>query len=343
MMDSPLISIIIPCWNEEKFIGKILDDLDMQDYPQDKMEIFVVDGNSTDGTIPIVNGFLKKNPHVRMLVNDKQYVPFALNLGITHAHGEWIIIMGSHARYPINYVSTLINASLQLNADNVGLRCRAVPPDATATSLAIATALSSPFGMGNSWFRIGSTQIKEVDTVTFGCYHRTVFEKIGLFDETLLRNQDDEFNARLIKAGGKIYLIPGLSIDYYPRNTLTGIFRMFYQYGLFKPLVSRKIGKPTTIRQLAPFFFVLFLLGALISPFLGGNIYIFFLFGLATYFLFSIFFSIQLIFSSHRLSLLFLLPITYFIIHFSYGIGYWQGAVKFIVLNKQKNQVQSSR
>jgi len=343
MPDLPVVSLIIPAFNEEKYIGTVLGQLLAQDYPPGKMEILVMDGGSSDRTREIVNGFAEKNPGIRLLINERQYVPFALNLGIREAIGDPVLIIGSHSEYPPDYITRLVSASGELKADNVGGLCVARPPDDTVKSLAIAKAISCPFGVGNAHFRIGSKTIKKVDTVTFGCYRRSVFDKIGFFDEELIRNQDDEFNARLAKSGGSIYLIPDVSVTYFTRDKVKSIVRMFYQYGLFKPLVSYKIGKPTTMRQMVPPAFTLFLilcpLGIWIHPYFAYLLAA----GLGSYILADLGYTLSLSYAASQGRLVFYLPWLFFLLHISYGWGYLKGMFAFLVLRKRKKEILSSR
>jgi glycosyltransferase involved in cell wall biosynthesis len=342
-MTQTFVSVIIPCFNEEKYIGKILDNLVGQDYPMDRMEVLAVDGNSKDRTREIILEYASLHPSIRLLINERQYVPFALNMGVRQSKGDFIIILGAHAEYPANYISALIKASLSLDADNVGGLLISKPPNPSPGALAISRALSSSFGVGNADFRTGSKVIKRVDTVTFGCYKRSVFDRIGLFDESLIRNQDDEFNARLIKHGGSIYLIPDIFVTYFTRGTVKSIGKMFYQYGLFKPLVSYKIGKPTTVRQLVPFFFVLFLLIMIplsvvssISGFLLAT-------GSVMYILTDMAFSVKVALKAEKLSLVFYLPWLFFLIHICYGWGYLRGIFKFLILRQQMHVIENTR
>lgn len=339
----PFVSLIIPTFNEEKYIGNILEQMLQQDYPFSKMEILVADGNSKDKTQEIVKKYSGENPQIRLLINEKQYVPFALNLGIKESKGEYILILGAHSSYPKNYISALINASISLDADNVGGLCIGKAPDNQVRSIAIAAALASPFGVGNSLFRIGVNKITKVDTVTFGCYKRSVFDKIGLFDEELLRNQDDELNARLIKHKGSIYLLPDISVTYFTRNSIQSVLKMFYQYGFFKPLVSLKIGKPTTVRQLIPFLFVSFILVSLIAGiwihkywYLLGAV-------MLLHTCMGIYFSIRIVSMQKNPKLILYLPWLFFLLQFSYGWGYIRGILKFIVLGQRIKAVGSSR
>ena len=182
-----------------------------------------------------------------------------------------------------------------------------------------------------------------MDTVTFGCYKRSVFDRIGLFDESLLRNQDDEFNARLVKNGGTIYLIPDIFVTYYTRSSVKSIRKMFYQYGLFKPFVSMKIGKPTTIRQLVPFIFVLFLLTFIPMAMISNVAAALFALGMGIYILADLTFSVRVAIEAKRFGLLLFLPWLFFLIHLAYGWGYLRGIVKFLILHQEIKTIAHTR
>ncbi|HTX88329.1 MAG TPA: glycosyltransferase family 2 protein [Bacteroidales bacterium] len=337
------VTLIIPCLNEEPFIGKLMEDVLRQDYPHDRMEVLVVDGMSTDHTREILSGYARKYPFVKLIDNPRQYVPFALNLGVRQATGDLVLILGAHSQYPPDYVSSLVKASGELDADNVGGLCTGNPPDGRVKSLAIARLLSCPFGVGNAYFRTGSAGIRKVDTVTFGCYKRSVFDRIGLFDEELLRNQDDEFNGRLIRNKGTVYLVPGIVVTYFTRSRVSALIRMFYQYGLFKPLVSRKLGRPATVRQLVPFLFV----GYLILTGILGLFYPVFGYllagGVAAHLLTGLYFTIRIMKDTGRPAVILYLPWLFFAGHIAYGWGYLTGILRFIILRQKIKRVKSTR
>lgn len=244
-----MLSVICPIYNEEKYIAQCIESLLLQDYPQNDLEILFVDGMSTDKTRGIIASYTKKYPFIKMLDNPKKIVPYAMNTGIKASKGEIIIRLDGHVEYPTNYFSALVKNLKELDADNVGALCETLPCGPSSKEQAIAEALSSSFGMGNSYFRIGCNEVRQVDTVPFGCFKREVFDKVGLYDNELIRNQDDELNGRIIKNGGKIYLIPSIVTKYYARDKISKVRKMFYQYGLYKPLVNKKLGAPATIES----------------------------------------------------------------------------------------------
>lgn len=335
------LSVIAPCRNEEKFITAFLENMLSQDFPKDSFEIIIADGISSDKTVDIIKKYQYNNPHIKLIDNEKRSVPYALNKAIKLSIGEIIIRVDLHAIYPTNYLSELCKQLEELRADNVGGVCVTLPANNKIQSEAIAIGMSSWFGVGNSYFRIGADSVTEVDTVPFGCFHRELFERIGMFDEELTRNQDDEFNGRIINNGGKIYLLPYLKIKYFARDKVSKMANMFYQYGLFKPLVNIKLGSPATIRQFAPICFVSGLfIGGILSIF---SIWFFVLYiSILVLYMFLGIYACRKEINSNPLLLLYL-PWIFMVIHISYGWGYIVGLYKFKVLKKTTTIVDINR
>ncbi|HLB82824.1 MAG TPA: glycosyltransferase family 2 protein [Gemmatimonadales bacterium] len=252
----PFVSVIVPCRNEEQHIGRCLESILASDYPHDRMELLVVDGMSTDRTRELVAWYAARHPVIRLLDNPRRIAPSGLNLGIQAARGEVILRMDAHVIYLPSYLPILVRALLERGADNVGGVLETLPGADTPVARAIALGLAHPLGVGNSYFRVGAPEPRWVDTVAFGCFRREAFERAGLFDEELVRNQDDEFNFRLIRRGGRVLLMPTARAYYVARRSLRQLWRMYFQYGYFKPLVARKVGKVMTLRQLVPALFV---------------------------------------------------------------------------------------
>lgn len=323
-----MLSVICPIYNEEKYIAKCLDSIIEQDYPKEDMELFLVDGMSTDRTRDVIAEYQIKYPWIKVLDNPKRIAPCAMNIGIKASSGEVIIRLDAHVLYPTNYFSVLVKNLNELpGAENVGAICNTLPVNNSVVAQSIAAVLSSSFGMGNSYFRVGASEVMEVDTVPFGCFHRTVFDKVGLYDEELVRNQDDELNARIIKSGGKIYLIPDLICEYYARDTAKKVYKMFYQYGVFKPLVNKKLGSPATIRQFFPLFFVL---GLIIGPVVCALVPMLWSAYFAVIFLWLLlatYFSSK---DSQYPQRILVQNWIYFVVHFGYGWGYIVGIYKIL-------------
>jgi glycosyltransferase involved in cell wall biosynthesis len=344
-MNETKVTIIIPVRNEEQYIANSLDSILSGTYPHDQLEILVADGKSDDRTREIVHEYALKHAFVKLLDNEMGTVPYAMNIGIRHSCGEVIVRMDAHALYPKNYVEKLVEALDVFGADNVGGVWITVPSSNTVEARAVAWILSHPFGVGNALYRTGQIEPREVDTVPFGCYRREVFDKIGLYDEMLTRNQDDELNARLLRHGGKIFLIPDVKITYFARGSFAKMAKMLYQYGYFKPLVNVKISGAATWRQLVPPVFVMSLLLTGIGGIFFEALWVLLLVILLLYGMVSIVASISI--SRIRGWAVFpLLFIGFFITHLSYGCGYLRGIVDFMMLKKHEKMemnVASSR
>lgn len=329
----PRVSIIIPCRNEVRWIAKCLESILGNDYLHDQLEVLVVDGMSDDGTRDVVAEVAGRYSCVHMVDNPRKITPAALNVGIASAKGEVIMRMDAHVEYPPHYISALVSHLTASGADNVGGLCLTCPASGSAMARAIAVGMSHPLGVGNSHFRIGSDKSRWVDTVPFGCYRREVFDKIGVFDEDLVRNQDDEFNLRLIRAGGRILLVPDVVSRYYARDSLARLWRMYFQYGYFKPLVIRKIGRVMTLRQVAPSSFVaalalLLIAGIWSMPALGALACL-----VGCYLLAIISVAITTL-AKHGLACAVCLLAVFPSLHFSYGIGFIKGMVDFMILRR---------
>ena len=208
-MEAPFISLVLPVRNEEKYIRACAESLFLQDYPKERMEVLFVDGCSTDRTVEILDSMRAEHPLLRVLQNPNRTVPYAMNVGILESRGEYIVRMDAHAEYARDYVSGCIRALQSVACDNAGGVC--VTRGRGYMGEAIAGALSTPFGVGNSMFRL-DVRSGYVDTVPFGAFRRDLFDRIGLYDERLTRNQDNELNYRIRKNGGKIYLDQNLSL-----------------------------------------------------------------------------------------------------------------------------------
>lgn len=330
MRTPPSVSIVVPCRNEEQYIVECLDSILACDYPHDRLEVLIVDGMSDDRTREILTEYAASHPQVRVLDNPRRITPVALNVAIRAATGDVIVRMDAHVVYPTNYVSRLVAALDEFGADNAGAVLKTLPANQTPMGRAIAVGMSHPFGVGTSYFRIGTAEPRWVDTIAFFCIKKSTFDRVGLFDEELIRHQDGEFNARLIKAGGRILLIPDVVSYYYARATLHQVGRMFYQYGYFKPLVAKKLGRFMTIRQLIPPGFVLGLVATGIAALLWKPAVILFALVAVSYAAVVIGSAIQTALRQGiRTGLAFIAVLP--VIHVSYGLGFWRRVVELML------------
>lgn len=329
------ISIIIPCRNEEQYIGDCLNSILQNDYPHKFLEVFIVDGLSSDGTQQIIQEFISKYHFIKLLLNEKKTVPCALNIGIKKASGAYVIRLDAHSKIPKNYFSTLVEWSKKLNADNIGAVCITETKNKNKKSNSIISVLSNRFGVGNSHFRIGVSEIREVDHVPFGCYKKSIFEKVGLFDERLIRNQDIELSKRITRNGGHIFLLPDLFCTYYARETFYGIAKNNYGNGFWNILTvyfTRKIGS-LSWRHFIPFVFMLSLLVPLFSMIWYPIIGLVTVLILAVYM--TLILSISLKINNKRTTFLYILW-TFVVLHFSYGFGSLVGFLRIDHLMKFK-------
>lgn len=334
MPELPFVSVVIPCRNEFKYIAGLLDSIVTQDYPKEKLEIIIADGMSDDGTRNIIKEYSEKYQYIKLIDNEKKIVPTALNKAIKMSIGEIIIRLDAHSIYPNNYFSKLVEVSESTGADNVGAMWETCPGNDTLKAKAIAIAMSHPFGVGGATYRIPTTKTEpfEVDTVPFGCYKRSVFEKIGYYDETMLCNEDNDFNDRLLKSGGKIILIPTLKIKYFARESYTKLWKMFWRYAYFMPYVNKKLSQKTRLSRYIPSIFVASIILPLLLCIKNKKYSYLAYISMLLHFIFSFLFAKQC--SGNRFKLIILTVLSFVVSHISYGIGFCAGYVHWVVLNK---------
>ena len=318
----PLVSIIIPTRNEAKNIKKCLTSIIENDYPQNKLEILVADGMSEDATKEIVENFANtQNHNVRLIDNPEKIMPSGVNVGIKKANGEMIIILSGHSSIPSDFIMKNVEQLQQRNdIDCVGGVWITYPGTDSIIAKAISLVLSSPFGVGNSYFRIGSNKPRYADTVPFGCYRREIFDEIGLFNEELVRTQDIEFNARIRKNGGKILLCPDIKSYYHARPTLAMLCKQYLRTGIWKIYLTKMSPGTLSIRHFIPIFFVLGLTGSsILSLFWNQGLILLALIG-GSYLFASLLFSIK-IGLKEGFKYIPILPVVFFSLHFSYSLG----------------------
>jgi glycosyltransferase involved in cell wall biosynthesis len=259
----PFVSVVIPMRNEAAHVAACLEAVLAQEYPRERIEVIVVDGESDDATPAIVRATSQRDGRVRLLSNPGRIVPTAMNIGIRAARGEIITRIDGHTRIAPDYVRVGVETLRRTGADNVGGPMRAVGGGRFGD--AVATATSSRFGIG-SYFHFGTAE-RVVDTVYMGMWPRRVFERVGLFDEELVRNQDDELSYRIRKEGGRIVLTPAMNSWYQNRQSLRHLARQYFQYGLWKIRVLQKHPRQMSWRHFVPPAFVaVLILLAVLSP-----------------------------------------------------------------------------
>jgi glycosyltransferase involved in cell wall biosynthesis len=325
MNNFPFVSIAIPVRNEERYISQCLESLCHQDYPKDRFEILIIDGMSEDRTIDRIRDFIKIL-NIRILENPRKIVPCALNIGIKEARGDYIIRMDAHTGYAPDYISKCIKWLIKTGADNVGGPIISLPGNNSIISKAIALASSSIFGVGNSKFRT-SNKAGYVDTITFGAWPKRIFERVGLFNESLARNQDIEFNARIRKAGGKIYMTPEIKSYYHCRSTLKDIWRQNFNNG--KWVIYTKAIAPYSLswRHFVPFVFVSSIFIFSLLSFYSTLSVMFLIATAVSYTSTNLLFSLSVTFNNGFRYFL-ILPLIFFVFHLSYGLGSIWGLIR---------------
>lgn len=258
----PRVSIIVPCYNEQSTIRLMLDAFRAQTFPRDQMEVVISDGMSTDGTRDEILAFQRKFSDLEVCVvdNTDRSIPSGLNRAIEAARGEIIVRFDAHAKPYPDYVANCIKAHDAGQGDNIGGVWEIHPGAQTWTAKSIAAAASHPLGVGDAMYRLAATA-SEVDTVPFGSYRRTLIEKIGGYNESLLTNEDYEFNTRIRKAGGRVWLDPSIRSVYFARSTFMELIRQYWRYGFWKWRMLRSYPDTLRWRQALPPLFVLSLLG----------------------------------------------------------------------------------
>jgi len=340
------VSVIIPCRNEEKYIETCISSVLNQEEPAGGVEIIVADGMSSDGTRAILERLAKDEPRLILVDNPAQIKPNGVNAAIRVSRGRFIAIMDAHHRYAADYLRQAVEVSRRTGADNVGgaMICEA----RGYVQRAVAAAFHHPFAAGGARWHNPDYEGR-VDTLYGGVYRREVFERIGLFDEELVRNQDDEFNLRLTRAGGKIWHSPKIRSWYSPRSSIASLFRQYHQYGYWKVRVIRKHRLPASVRHLVPGVFILILTllfivavaglaaGHIINGSIAGTIGFFaavsFSALLGLYLLINLTASLQTALKN-ELKLMAVLPLVFACFHFGYGMGFLEGVWDFQILKR---------
>ncbi len=311
----PVISVLCPVYNEEKYIENVLRFFTLANPPE--KDLFIIDGGSNDTTVEIVRSWMNKYPSIKLLYNPDKYVPHALNLGLRSSSGEIVVRLDAHTDYSPNYFEKIIETFITTGADIVGGPMN--PVGKTPLQKAIAYSTSGWFGIGDSKFHDINFN-GYVDSVYLGAWKREIFNDVGYFDERMVRNQDDEFHYRAKSKGKKIYLNSEIKSNYFPRLSYSALFKQYFQYGLYKPLVLKKIKSEVKLRHLIPLFFVLYLL-SLIASFAFPILFL----PLLIYLAIDIYSSFI---NNQRILIKLLSLLVYPTLHISYGLGFLFGFSK---------------
>jgi len=326
-----VVSIIIPCRNEEKFISLCLDSIIANDYPHDRLEVLVVDGMSEDRTRDIVHSYARRYPFIRLIDNVRRITPAALNLGVANAKGEVIMRMDAHARLEKDYVFRCVESIEQYGAENVGGIMKTLPQEGGLLGESVVLSLSHRFGVGASLFRGHTDEPKWVDTVFGGCYRREVFDRVGLFNEDLARGQDMEFNLRLKKAGGQTLLVPDIVSYYYARSGMKSFLKHNWSNGVWAilPFAYSEV-MPVSWRHLGPLVFVTSLiLTAMVGVFSASILWLFLVI-LGAYTVASLAAASHIAWRERDSRYLILMPLIFGLLHVGYGLGSLWGVVRLL-------------
>ncbi|MGH7824081.1 MAG: glycosyltransferase family 2 protein [Candidatus Binatia bacterium] len=334
----PLISVVIPCRNEKAHIADCIRTVLSQEGIPHDFEVLIADGMSDDGTREILENLARADQRLKIIDNPDRMTSRGINAGISQARGRYIAIMGAHNHYAPDYLRISLEVLEQRGADNVGgsMICQGQ----SWLQKAIAIAHHSRFSAGGARWHDAYYE-GPADTVFGGFYRREVFEQVGLFDEALIRNQDDELNLRLTRAGGKIWQSPRIKSWYHPRASLSALFRQYMQYGYWKIRVVQKHRKPASLRHLVPGSFVFCLL---VLPVVGlfYPLALWVWLGMVVQYLSCNFFASSATAARHGWRFLPILPLVFACYHFGYGIGFLYGFIDFVVLRRAPSDAFST-
>jgi len=325
MENTTTVSVIIPTLNEERYIEACLNSIFLQTYPAHLIEIFIIDGGSTDKTVSIVNELIPKHPNISILINPKRIQAAAFNIGVKKSKNEIIFRFDGHCTYDTRYIYYCVLNFLEVQYGNVG-GCWIVKPGAnTLMGKSIAYINSSLFGLGGATYRIG-TEKKLVDSVPFGAFPKQVLKSIGEMNEELNRGEDNEFNLRIRKAGYKILFDPNIISYYYARPTFYSFMKQMHDNGISIGILIRKDISTINLRHFIPLAFVLFLIVGGVLSFVNISIFICFCCILILYFILDL---ISSLLAMHKdIRILLLIFCTTFFSHIIYGLGTIVGLYK---------------
>ncbi len=319
----PKVSIIVPCFNEQSTISLLLVALREQTFSRADMEVIIADGMSTDGTRDAISKFQADFPDlsVRVIDNRLRTIPSGVNRAIEASSSDIILRLDAHSKPYPDYIENSVKALEEGRGDNVGGVWEIQPGADTWIAKSIAVAAAHPLGVGDALYR-RAKQAAEVDTVPFGSFKRELIERIGRFDETLLTNEDYEFNTRIRKSNGRIWLDPSIRSIYYARSTLQELARQYWRYGYWKWRMLRRYPDTLRWRQALPPLFVLSLPGLLLLSALVPQALYLLVGELLAYFLIMFLAGIRSALRRGNLFLMIGLPLAIPVMHISWGSGF---------------------
>ncbi len=326
------ISVISPCRNERDYIAPFVESLLAQELPAGyALEVLIADGMSDDGTREILDAFAQRHPRLKVVANPGRIVSPGLNAAIRASSGDVIVRMDAHTVYAPDYVRRCVETLERTGADNVGGPWRAAGDGYLQEAIALVS--HSPFASGGG--RSHALDYEgEVDTVYLGCWRRAIFDRVGLFDEELVRNQDDELNLRIVRAGGRVWQSPAIRSSYAPRSSLANLFSQYKQYGYWKVRVIQKHTLPASIRHVVPGAFVFGLLALALLSLLWTPARGLLALALSAYLAANLLATLHTCMTAGTFRYLPVMPIVFAGYHFGYGYGFLRGVVDFVLLRR---------
>lgn len=326
------VSVVIPCYNEANFIGKVLESLADQ-YESDRYEIIVVDGGSEDRTRDKIQAFKLARPDLSVVLvdNPARKIPAALNLGIAAARGEIIARMDAHAAPPNGYVRRCVEVLSEEAAGVVGMPCHVLPASDAVWARAIASAVSHPFGVGDATYRLreGGAMLESVDTVAFACFRKSLWQELGGYNESLLTNEDYDFNYRVRLAGREVILDRSGHCDYFARSTLPGLAAQYRRYGGWKARMIRLHPRSIRLRHLVAPVFALSVLFLLALSVFSAPALMLLSAEVCLYLLLALVFGWQITRRSNGgLQMFLIMPLVFLTIHLTWGFSFLLGLVR---------------
>ncbi|MFH2039505.1 MAG: glycosyltransferase family 2 protein [Chloroflexota bacterium] len=317
-----LVSIIIPCYNEQRRIFNLLNAIYEQTYPREFIEVIIADGISTDNTRSIIEDFVLTYPDltIHLIDNPKRTIPSGLNRGIKASRGEIIIRIDAHSQPYPDYIERCVDALESGLAENVGGIWEIQPGNQSWIAQSIAAASALPLAVGDALYR-HATKSAYVETVPFGAFKREMLALIGFFDETLLTNEDYEFNSRILQSGGRIWLDPKIRSQYFARSTLSALSKQYWRYGYWKWKMLRRYPKTLRWRQALPPLFLFSLILTITTTFFNHQLWIIPTGELMIYFLFLLVVGFQTSLRKKNWKLFFGIPPAISTMHFSWALG----------------------
>ena len=320
----PLVSIIVPMFNEERYIKTLIDSINDQNYPRDKIEIAIVDGQSTDGSRQLVQKLAASDNRIKLLNNPRRKTPAALNIGVKASNGEIVIILGAHSTVHKDFVKKNVETMQKRSVVCTGGRI--INMGHTFLQRLVGTAMSTRFGMGSAPYRY-SKKAKNVDTVMYGAYARKLFDEVGYFEEQRIISEDAEFNWRVRKAGYDIIFNPEIISYYYPRDTFGKLIKQFFRYGILRVNVLKKHRTGLNTFHILPPLYVLLLALLLIGGIFNTSLYLVAAGIVLIHFLAGVISGIVNIREKFVVAVA-LLPLVYMCMHISWGLGFFYGLFK---------------